>query len=307
MARYIDDRPVIQRMRVRPYDKAAALLIASLIFAGFFDALMFFLWLTPMLDFGKDQVAIEIVLDIAGRGDHAEGYERDKEPPGVEELEEFMEPEVEMLLEAVTDVVSTTAAAWDSVATDATAPSHGTGAGDSRPPGPLGEGEDIIPEWERWELKYNTSTIDQYARQLDFFKIELGAVGGGHPQVDYAMNFSTNVKKRKGPGDAEQRIYFTWSEGKLKQYDNTLLSQSGIPTQRRIVCQFIPPSLRQNLLNKELQFAMDRMGIKKPLDQMTRNDYVPIFKKLAKTIFGVRRSGGKYEFYVISQRNRAGY
>ena len=300
MGVYIDERKAEHRLKVRPYDRAAAFLIALLTILGAADALMFLLWVSPLLGGGNEPPAMLIELDIAGRGDHAEGYERDKEPPGVEELEEFMEPEVELLLEAVTDVVSSTAAAWDSVAATANAPAVGSGKGDSRPPGPLGEGEDIIPEWERWRINYNTTTIDVYARQLDYFKIELGAVGGGFPLVDYAANFSTSVKKRKGKGSDEDRIYFTWSEGKLKLYDQQLLRQAGISTQRRITCQFIPKDLRQKLLVLELQYAEKGKDVTK----MTKTEYVLVFKRIARTVFGVKRAGGKYEFFVISQRYR---
>ena len=45
------------------------------------------------------------------------------------------------MLEAVTDVVSTEAAALDSLQTAHATSSAGAGQGDSRPPGPLGEGQ----------------------------------------------------------------------------------------------------------------------------------------------------------------------
>ncbi len=302
MGVYIDDRPVDQRLKVRPYDRAAAWLIALLILIGATDGLMFLLWISPFLGYEVPPPQIAIQLDIAGRGDHAEGYARDKEPPGVEELEEFMEPEVEMLLEAVTDVVSSTAAAWDSIASNATSPAVGSGKGDSRPPGPLGEGEDIIPEWERWTLKYNTTTIEVYAQQLDQFGIELGVIGGGYRLVDYASNFSRQIRKRQGKGSDEKRIYFVCSDGKLKEYDGQLVRKAGIPTAGRIVAQFIPPELRQQLLNLELQYAVRGKNVKNLSD---KNVYVPIFKRIRKTIFGVKRSGGKYQFYVISQSYRS--
>ncbi len=302
MAHYIDDRPVEQRLKVRPYDRAAAWLIALLVIIGCTDSLMFLLWISPFLGYELPKPQIAIQLDIAGRGDHAEGYARDKEPPGVEELEEFMEPEVEMLLEAVTDIVSSTAAAFDSIASNATSPAVGSGKGDSRPPGPLGEGEDIIPEWERWLIKYNTTTIDAYAQQLDQFKVELGVMGGGFRLIDYASNFSGTIRKRKGKGSDDKRIYFVCSDGKLKEYDRQLVQKAGIPTSRRIVAQFMPPDLRQQLLNLELQYAVRGKNVKNLSD---KNVYVPIFKRIRKTVFGVRRSGGKYEFYVISQSYRS--
>ncbi|HHK41113.1 MAG TPA: hypothetical protein ENJ50_01740 [Planctomycetaceae bacterium] len=301
MGRYIDDRPVDERLKVRTYDKVTSWLISLLILLGAADGLMFLLWISPLLTWEATVADTMIEIEYLGRGDHAEGYARDKEPPGAEELEEFMEPEVEMLLEAVTDVVSSTAAAYDSLSNNATAKAVGTGQGDNRPPGPLGDGVPVIPPWERWELKYVTTTVDAYAEQLDQFKIELGAIGGGYPQVDYAGNFTKGIKKYKGKGSAEKRIYFTSAEGNLERYERQLLARAGIPTSGRIVVQFIPKELEQRLLNLELRYATKKDDVSK----MTKEEYIPVFLKIAKTIFSVRRArGGKYEFYVTGQRYR---
>ena len=134
---------------------------------------------------------------MAGRGDHAAGFARDVEAPGVEELEEETEPQVEQLLEAVTDVVSNQAAALDSMQTNMFSSNVGSGLGDSRPPGPLGEGENIIPRSERWEIRYNSNSIEAYAQQLDFFEIELGAVGGTKT-VDYASKLAESPRPPRG-------------------------------------------------------------------------------------------------------------
>jgi hypothetical protein len=40
-------------------------------------------------------------------------------------------------------------------------------------------GDDIVPPWQRWEVRFVTSGLQLYARQLDSLKVELGAVGGG--------------------------------------------------------------------------------------------------------------------------------
>ena len=279
-------------MRVTPYERVAGWLVALLVLVGTAVLIMFLIWLTHVLVFTKEVPPIVPVENIAGRGDHAAGYERDIEAPGIEELEEEMEPQVEQLLEAVTDIVSTQAASLDAIQTDAVTSNAGKGVGDSRPPGPLGEGENIIPRWERWKIQYNTTTLDLYARQLDFFGIELAAAGGGRALVDYASGFSSpRPKRRQGPPDQEKRLYMVWTSGTLRRYDLQLLRRAGIPTSGRIIMQFYPKRVEDRLAALELQYAR-------------RNGRQSV-KEIQQTVFGVRRSGNGYEYYIISQTYRA--
>jgi hypothetical protein len=278
----------LKTMRTGAYDSVASLLIALLFIVGLAVGGLFIIWLTNRLMFSQKPVPVELV-EYAGRGDHAAGYARDMEPPGPEELEEEMyEPQVEATLEAVTDVVTTQAAALDSIATAAEATVKGGGGmGDSRGPGPEGEGRsDIIPPWERWEIRYTTSGLSPYARQLDFFKIELAAAGGT-PLVDYAFNLAkTKPDRRSGKPDDEKRMYMSWQNagGPLAAFDRQLLARAGIQTQRRLVLQFYPRETELKLLRSEAEHAKGRDA-----------------REFLKTIFGVRPAGGGYEFFVIDQ------
>jgi hypothetical protein len=274
------------------YDRAASLLISLLILVGMIVGGLFVIWLTGRLMFTKQPVKVELV-EYAGRGDHAEGFARDKEAPGPQELEEEMyEPQVEVALEAVTEVVTTQVAALDaiSVAADVAAKGGG-GLGDSRPPGPEGEGStDIIPPWERWEIRYTTSGIDPYARQLDFFKIELAAAGGA-PEVDYALNLAKpKPDRRSGKPEDEKRIYMSWQgTSPLAAFDRQLLGRAGIKTDRRMVLQFYPRETELKLLQLEAENGKGHTA-----------------KQFFKTIFGVRAARQGYEFYVIDQYFRPG-
>ncbi len=280
------------QLSVSAYDRAASWIISLNLLVGFAVALAFLLWLSQVLEFTPDQSTVVLVENIAGRGDHAAGFERDVEAPGVEELEEETEPAVEQLLEAVTDVVSTQAASLDAMQTTMFSSNSGKGLGDSRPPGPLGEGDDIIPRWERWEIRYNSNSLEAYTEQLDFFGIELGAVGGGEKNVDYARNLrKSRPDRRQGPGDLEKRLYLTWTGGALKRFDVRLLQSAGVKTTRRIVVQFLPKKIENHLAVIELDFAKSKG--KKSVKQIQR------------TVFGVRPKGNRFEFYVISQRYRA--
>jgi hypothetical protein len=271
-------------LKVTAYDRAASLIIALLFLVGSTAFILFLIWLGSVLVFTRVSTPVRMI-EYPGRGDHAAGYERDAEPPGLEELEEVMEePQLEAALEPVTDMASTVAATYDTIETDVTISSHGTGRGDSRPPGPEGEGENVIPPWDRWEIRYAADDIAEYARQLDFFEIELGAAGG-RKMVDYAFNLSSNPPAtRQGSGKEEKRVYLTWRTGQLREFDMQLLSSAGIPTSGRIIMQFIPPPVYDELHRLEFENS----GSRTPQEWL-------------KTIFGVRKNGAGYEYYIIEQ------
>ena len=283
-----------QGLRTQKVDLVASLLMSLLLVVGLLVVLLFAVWLTQTFTWQAGDIRIEEER-IAGRGDHAEGFERDVEPPGAEEVEDLSEPTLAESLEAVTEAVTTVAASLDSIETDSTATTTGTARGDSRPPGPLGEGDDIVPRFERWELKFLAAGLKPYASQLDFYGIELGSIGGGIATVDYASNLSTAPRSRSGTSAEENkrsRLYFMWrQDGPLKQYDVQLLGQAGVQTQGRQILKFIPKELEEQLAQIEMR-------------QARTNGHQSV-KEIAKTIFESRASsGGKYEFVVIEQRYR---
>lgn len=280
------------RLRTQKVDIVASLLMSLLYVVGLIVFLLFILWLTTTFTWKAGEIIID--EQVPGRGDHAEGFERDIEPPGAEEVEELAEPTLAETLEAVTDAATSVAASLDSVNSDATASVSGTGRGDSRPPGPLGEGEDIVPRFERWELKFQAKGLKPYATQLDFYKIELGCIGGGVQTVDYAFNLAGAPSKRSGTSAEEnkkQRLYFMWrQENKLKQYDTQLLGQAGVQTGGRQILKFIPKPVEDELAQIEMRYAISK-----------GHDHV---REIQKTIFESQPSGSGYEFVVIEQRYR---
>lgn len=284
---YADTRAV--DLRVSRYDQASSLLIALLIMLSVAVGLMFVIWLTMTLVFIPKSVPVKLVENVAGRGDHAEGFARDLEAPGMEEMPELAEPQLETSMEALTEAVSTVAASLDQIPVPSNATSKGEGGlGDSRPPGPEGEGDNIIPRWERWEIRFESSSLAAYARQLDFFKIELGAAGGGKKNIDYAYDLSTSPKTRSGPGDAEKRLYMTWRGGStLQQFDQQLLQRAGVNTTNRLLLQFYPEEVEDRLAWIERENAQGRS-----------------VQEFFRTVFEVRARGNGWEFFVAEQRFR---
>lgn len=280
-----------EKLRTSRFDSVTSLFMALIIFIGTFVSMLFIIWLTSRWSFPP--LAIEpIIENPAGRGENPEGFERDFEPPGAEEVEELMEPTLQDTLEAVTDAVSTVAGALATSDTASTATTSGTGAGDSRPPGPPGEGEDIIPRFERWQLNFTARDVRSYATQLDFFKIELGAIGGSIQGVDTASNLSSRIQKGRIQDTAsEKRLYFMWSSpSPLMAFDRQLLTSAGIQLTNRQMLKFIPKDLENQLAAIELEYSTSKGH--------------PSVTEIAKTVFESKPDGGNFVFEVVSQRYR---
>lgn len=279
-----------EMLKASRFDLVTSFFLSLILFIGAFVAILFLLWL---LSGDPPTRAIAIQPEqAAGRGDNPEGFERDFEPPGEEEVEELLEPTLQDTIEAVTEAVSDVAATLDTMNTDAVATTAGSGAGDSRPPGPEGEGDDTVPRFERWQLNFAAKDIQSYARQLDFYGIELAVVGGGVQGVDYAYDLSTNPKtRRETDSAAEKRLYFMWtSPSPLQQYDQQLLQRAGVTVAGRSQIRFIPPDLEETLYQTEMRYAQSqgRQSV----------------TEIAKTVFESTSSEGGYAFEVVSQRYR---
>lgn len=275
-----------EKLRTSRFDIVTSLFLALILFIGTFVLMLFLVWLFTRFEFPPKPIK-PTIENAAGRGPNAEGTERDFDPPAAEEVEELLEPTLEENIMAVTNAVSSVAATVSATNFSAT-----DGKGDSRPPGPLGEGEDIIPRAERWQLKFSAKNINGYATQLDFYKIELAALGGSIQGVDTAKNLAGSPQKyRIVDTENEKRLYFMWTTpGPLLQYDKQLLQKAGIPLPGRQILKFIPENLEGQLEQTEMAYA-----------KTNGHDTV---KEIAKTIFESQPDGSGFKFVVVDQRYR---
>ena len=132
-----------------------------------------------------------------------------------------------------------------------------------------------------------------YARQLDFFGIELGVIGGGVPGVDVVKELADEPSTyRVTDASSEQRLYFMWNRpNPLSQFDRRLLQQAGVQLSNRQILKFISSKLEnETLAVLELKYA-------------NSNGYDSV-SKIAKTVFQCKPDGAGYRFEVISQRYR---
>ena len=165
-----------------------------------------------------------------------------------------------------------------------TGQSQSGGTGDGRMVGGGGTGSGIPRNWEVHFLA--GSTLEDYAKQLDFFGIEMGVLMPDN-KVVYARNLSkSRPDTRTGPADAEKRYYLTWRAGNLQQADRELLARVGIISQHRIILKFLPPAVEARLA------ALEKMHAGREPAEILR------------TRFGISPEGSKYSFFVIQQSPR---
>lgn len=151
-----------------------------------------------------------------------------------------------------------------------------------RPFGSGGPGAGIGRD-QRWFISFTDSTETAYARQLDFFGIELGAFDGR--QLIYIKNLSSpNPEKRvRTVGKGEERLRFNWKGGERRRVDNALFKKAGVNAENSLIFHFYPPPTEQILARLELAYAG------RPV------------KEIRRTYFSVRSEGNGYRFVVTRQ------
>lgn len=276
---------------VSRYDQVAGLLVAVLMVFGFVTFMMFLIWLSSQIFWVRAAAPVTMLEDVGGGGSgQLQTGEREMEEPNPEELQELTEPPVEQSLEAISSIVNVEAEQLQTLESSLGAgmgKGKGTGIGDGTGPGSGPGTSDGIPAWERWEIRMRADSDAEYAKQLDFFKVELGVAGGGNPNVDYISNLSSakpTVRLGQDPKN-EKRLRFLHRSGELRQADRRLAAKAGVKTDGRVVFQFYDQQTYNLLLSLEAAKKGNRR-----------------IKDVRRTVFAVRGSAGRYEFYVVEQQ-----
>ena len=148
-----------------------------------------------------------------------------------------------------------------------------------------GPGEGGIPRHQRWFIRFaQGSSLTEYAKQLDFFGIELGALYPTQQKLVYVKNFSTKaVRRQVKTGANEKRLYMNWQSGSLKKTDHQLFKRAGVDTRGAMVLHFYPSGTENMLAKLERDFRKRNV------------------KTIRRTIFSVRKQGNGYRFLVTRQ------
>ncbi len=155
---------------------------------------------------------------------------------------------------------------------------------------PLGDGPGVggFGREQRWFVDFASGgTLDEYAKQLDFFKIEMAAYFPGGKLVYISNMAQPQPTTRESQADAgEQRLYMTWKAAGAarRQADVQLFKKAGVDAGNALILHFYAKETEQNLSSQETQFRG-----RPP-------------KEILRTYFTVRSDGGGgYKFVVTRQ------
>lgn len=278
-------------LRARASERVSSLLMALVLIVGCAVIAMLGIYFSGLKGKGPMPIVPEAPGVSYGEDDQDSSNARDFASPGDEAIEKLSEPALEKSLEAVDEV----AEGLPEYETDkggrsekgpgvSTAGSDRTRLGDSN----------AIPRYDRWQLKFTAWNQRDYAAQLDFFDIELAAIGGGLKTVDYASGFTGETQKRSDTGENEKRLYFAWrNDSPLAEYERRLMSKIGIAVEDRIIVKFLSEDLERLLAKLEMINANRLQG-----REVKAREFLS-------TTFECRRTeAGEYEWVVVDQKLR---
>ncbi len=126
---------------------------------------------------------------------------------------------------------------------------------------PLGEGpgpDAGTPRENRWFVKFaDDESLQEYARQLDWFAIELGVFYPERSVIAYVSQLAQAVPSRRlvTTASAETRLFMTWVGGQRQAADRALLQKAGLDPAGGIVLQFYPAETEALLAEAERSYA----------------------------------------------------
>lgn len=292
MTSLIDREPELKQTRrqLRRYDRVSAYLESLIVLAGIAVLSLAAIWLANQVwpSSGPTR-GMELLPMLTGEEEGAAGDDPelgensipnpDQQPMRDEDLNSE-DTEITQVLSSVLSEISPNEL-------DLSDPSQRTGPKGSGTPGrPGGQGKEGtgtgrggIPSFARWDIRYPSQSVAEYAAVLDQFGIELGIIRGR--DVTIVKGFSKGQPIVQKANATDDRLFFQWQDAPRRKADIDLLRTRGIAVGNGIVVQFFPQTLERLLA--DLERAQAR---------------VPI-ERIRKTRFGVRPTADKrFEFYV---------
>ena len=276
-----------------PYESASSLLYSVVGGLVCVSLLVGAAWYASRRPPAPQAVAVEIIDLAGGEEDGSIDETLRVDAPAEEERsdaslaeEQSETSEVEEMLDSVLELadqaVEQSQKQFD--AAPETTGKRGKASGTGRAALGKGKGKAGFPREERWYVEYgDRQSLDQYARILDFFGVEIGVLAQG--KITFVSQFSAAQPQRREvtSGAGEKRLYMTWQGGNRRLADLQLLRQAGIDAGTGTLFHFYPPAVEQRLLQLEFEFAK-----RKP-------------EQVRRTYFSVRPAGKGFEFFVTRQ------
>lgn len=281
-------------MKETGYDRTSSGMMAAAALLAGVTLLLVAVWFTNRRPPPPEPTPFEIIEMPGGFEDGDPNASPDLESPAEEipdpSIAETSEeqPQMTELLETIVDLSEQTTDQVEMVIqADAEASSGKVGSSTGngkRPLGTGGLGKGGFSREQRWVVKFDEGSIEEYARQLDFFKIEVGALF-----PDGRLVFLSNVS-RPNPtvrevktGAGENRLYMTWRGGNRKDADVSLFGKAKLNASNATLMHFYAPETENLLAQIEVAYRNRKST------------------EIRRTYFNVRPEGTGYRFVVTSQ------
>lgn len=281
-------------MRVTVYDWVSSWAISLFFGVLVTCSMVVAVWVANRLPKGPEAVPFELVEMPGGFADGSPGETLRVDSPEPETRDaspaETMDDHVE-IAEAVESVVQNSDTATMQVQRQ-----FETGIQNSGKPGSAkgtgrralgsGNGTGGFPREQRWFVKFGErSAVNEYAKQLEFFGIELGALLPDG-RLAYLTKPTAAVPEVRyvNSGAAESRLYMTWQGGERRTADVQIFAKAGVEIRGdTVIFHFYPKKVENELAQLELAYR------NRPVSQIRR------------TYFSVDPEGTGYKFTVFRQ------
>lgn len=234
-----------------------------------------------------DLVPMELVRIGGGVEDGDPNETLDIETPEETTTEIQQQEEIKEEITMLTEVADKAAERLQEIQVEQTenAELNGSATGTGKRPlgfGP-GNGGGVAAEL-RWFIRFaDGSSLTEYARQLDFFGIELGAIMPDG-RLAYISGVSGTPKVRYGTsGKDEKRLYMKWDSGERRKADEKLFQKAGISVGKNVIFHFYPAQTEQLLVTLETNYAKRNL------------------RDIRRTYFVVNTKGSGFEFQITRQ------
>lgn len=276
------------------YDRVSSWTIALFIGTAGFCFCIVAVWVTNRLPTPPQAVPVEIVEAPGGFEDGSpdESLRVDSPEPETHDASPAeMETDKTEIAEALETAVELSESATQQVQQQFDTGAQNTGkAGSARGTGRkglgVGPGSGGMPREQRWFVRFGERAgVDEYAKQLQFFGIELGALlSDGRLAYLSKLTEPAPTVRYVASGTGEQRLYMTWQGGDRRAADVELFKRAAVDVHAdTVIFHFYPKQTETQLARLEIDYRG------RPLSQIRR------------TYFAVEPTGKGYQFSVVRQ------
>ncbi len=290
-------------LRVTAYDRVSSLLMALLLGASAIAVGAVGWWLTTRPPPAPAPLVPLEIVDVTGGYEDGSPDETlrvdspEEERPNASLVNNPTEESTPQVEAAIANVISASGRATapgaagnaseymetsDVESTGVPGSAKGTGG---RPLGMGGGTTGGVPREMRWYVKFSdTASVEEYARQLDYFGIELGVLSA-NGVLTYASKLSAGqpATRQVQSGKDEKRLFFRWQGGERKGADEALLAKAGVTVGNGTIFHFYSQQTENILATLEAQYTRRAL------------------KEVRRTYFNVIRKEQNYEFVITRQ------